>query len=49
MPSSLVSQGGPLAMRRVLAADATYVKRFEPDLEEQRSSTFDEEDPWLTD
>jgi hypothetical protein len=27
MPRSLVSQAGPLAMRRVLAADATYLKR----------------------
>jgi hypothetical protein len=27
MPRSLVSQAGPLAMRLVLAADATYFKR----------------------
>jgi hypothetical protein len=27
MPRSLVSQAGPQAMRRVLAADATYLKR----------------------
>jgi hypothetical protein len=27
MPRSLVSQAGPLAMRRVLVADATYLKR----------------------
>jgi hypothetical protein len=27
MPRSLVSQAGPLAMRRALVADATYLKR----------------------
>jgi hypothetical protein len=27
MPRSLVGQAGPLAMRRALAADATYLKR----------------------
>jgi hypothetical protein len=39
MPRSLVSQAGPLAMRRVLVADATYLKRsLSLDLPNQRSA-----------